>query len=59
MSAFNVILIIAYRLPSVWGDDADVWNPERFLEVGDAKQKTGLGVIANLCEVPIPCTHSG
>ncbi|KAF8517112.1 cytochrome P450 [Gautieria morchelliformis] len=50
-----LISIAAYnRLPSVWCDDADVWRPERFLEGVHAKQQTGLGVIANLCEVPIP-----
>ncbi|KAF8511968.1 PAH-inducible cytochrome P450 monooxygenase PC-PAH 1 [Gautieria morchelliformis] len=44
-----LISIAAYnRLSSVWGDDADVWRPERFLEGVHAKQQTGLGVIANL-----------
>ncbi|KAL0057176.1 hypothetical protein AAF712_016191, partial [Marasmius tenuissimus] len=33
------------RFKTVWGDDADVWNPERFL---DATRPTTLGVFANL-----------
>ncbi|KAF8589249.1 cytochrome P450 [Ramaria rubella] len=42
------ISIASYnRLESVWGDDADQWRPERFLE-GVVASKTGLGVIANL-----------
>ncbi|KAF8583570.1 cytochrome P450 [Ramaria rubella] len=36
------------RLKSVWGEDADVWRPERFMEGIEAKQKTGLGVISNI-----------
>ncbi|KAK0493368.1 cytochrome P450 [Armillaria luteobubalina] len=35
------------RLTSVWGDDAEDWNPNRFLDGRDAKQ-TSLGVYANL-----------
>ncbi|KAK0186151.1 cytochrome P450 [Armillaria mellea] len=35
------------RLPSVWGHDADVWNPHRFLRSPWGKQ-TSLGVYANL-----------
>ncbi|KAK0229262.1 cytochrome P450 [Armillaria nabsnona] len=35
------------RLPSVWGDDAEEWNPNRFLDGRDTKQ-TSLGVYANL-----------
>ncbi|KAK0210022.1 cytochrome P450 [Desarmillaria ectypa] len=35
------------RLPSVWGHDADVWNPDRFLNPLWSKQ-TSLGVYANL-----------
>ncbi|KAK7439362.1 hypothetical protein VKT23_017586 [Stygiomarasmius scandens] len=33
------------RLKSVWGSDADTWNPERFLDI---KKGTTLGVYANL-----------
>ncbi|KAF8509096.1 cytochrome P450 [Gautieria morchelliformis] len=36
------------RLKSLWGDDADQWRPERFLEGVVGNQKTGLGVFANL-----------
>ncbi|KAK0493367.1 cytochrome P450 [Armillaria luteobubalina] len=35
------------RLPSVWGDDAEDWNPNRFLDGRDGKQ-ISLGVYANL-----------
>ncbi|KAK0473875.1 cytochrome P450 [Armillaria novae-zelandiae] len=35
------------RLPSVWGDDAEEWNPNRFLDGRDGKQ-ISLGVYANL-----------
>ncbi|KAK0455346.1 cytochrome P450 [Desarmillaria tabescens] len=35
------------RLPLVWGDDAEEWNPSRFLDGRDAKQ-VSLGVYANL-----------
>jgi cytochrome P450 len=34
------------RLRSVWGEDADEWNPNRFL--GDGREKSSLGVFANL-----------
>ncbi|KAK0221384.1 cytochrome P450 [Armillaria fumosa] len=35
------------RLPSVWGEDAEEWNPRRFLDNRDIK-RTSLGVYANL-----------
>ncbi|KAK0504462.1 cytochrome P450 [Armillaria luteobubalina] len=35
------------RLPSVWGEDAEEWNPHRFLDSRDIKQ-TSLGAYANL-----------
>lgn len=34
------------RLQSVWGEDADKWNPSRFLD--DGREKSSLGVFANL-----------
>ncbi|KAG2074169.1 cytochrome P450 [Suillus decipiens] len=34
------------RLRSVWGEDADEWNPSRFLDNG--REKSSLGVFANL-----------
>ncbi|KAK0430809.1 cytochrome P450 [Armillaria borealis] len=46
----QVVLASIYsynRLPSVWGDDAEEWNPNRFLDGRDTKQ-TSLGVYANL-----------
>ncbi|KAI0644565.1 PAH-inducible cytochrome P450 monooxygenase PC-PAH 4 [Trametes meyenii] len=35
------------RLPEVWGEDADVWNPDRFSRIDIGKQ-TNVGVFANL-----------
>ena len=32
----------------MWGEDADEWRPERFIEGVESMQKTRLGVIANL-----------
>lgn len=34
------------RLQSVWGEDADKWNPNRFLDEG--RERSSLGVFANL-----------
>lgn len=42
---------LLHRLPSVWGEDAHIWRPERFLEGVESTQKISLGVIANLCEI--------
>jgi hypothetical protein len=39
------------RLESVWGEDADVWKPERFLEKSEDGQKIRLGMIGNLYEL--------
>ncbi|GJJ07024.1 hypothetical protein Clacol_001222 [Clathrus columnatus] len=38
------------RLKSVWGEDANAWRPERFLEtqVDKRKQRTNLGVMSNI-----------
>ena len=35
------------RLPSVWGEDADRWNPNRWIGMDNSKQTT-VGVYANL-----------
>ncbi|KAK0493380.1 cytochrome P450 [Armillaria luteobubalina] len=35
------------RLPSLWGDDAEQWNPQRFLHAREREQ-VSLGVFANL-----------
>ncbi|KAH8998345.1 cytochrome P450 [Lactarius hatsudake] len=41
------ILIGAYnRLPEIWGQDADEWNPDRFLNIDKTKQAT-VGLFAN------------
>lgn len=35
------------HLPTVWGDDADKWNPSRFLDSAE-KRRLSLGVYSNL-----------
>ncbi|KIJ43504.1 hypothetical protein M422DRAFT_253061 [Sphaerobolus stellatus SS14] len=43
-----IISFAAYnRLTSIWGEDAHIWNPERFLNDNETT-KTGLGVISNI-----------
>ncbi|RPD59127.1 cytochrome P450 [Lentinus tigrinus ALCF2SS1-7] len=43
-----IISICGYnRLPHVWGDDADQWNPERFFRL-DSEKQVKVGVYANL-----------
>ncbi|KIJ34130.1 hypothetical protein M422DRAFT_35204 [Sphaerobolus stellatus SS14] len=43
-------LALYNRLKSVWGDDADKWRPERFLDDDEsaAKPKIKFGVISNI-----------
>ncbi|KAF8507787.1 PAH-inducible cytochrome P450 monooxygenase PC-PAH 1 [Gautieria morchelliformis] len=43
-----VISVAAYNRRSVWGHDADVWRPERFLEDAELERKKKLGVIGNV-----------
>ncbi|THV07086.1 cytochrome P450 [Dendrothele bispora CBS 962.96] len=41
--------ILSYNcLNSVWGEDANKWNPERFLKSNALQQMTSLGVYSNL-----------
>ncbi|KAK0457464.1 cytochrome P450 [Desarmillaria tabescens] len=50
ISKGQVIMASVYtynRLPSVWGNDAEEWNPGRFVDGRGIKQ-TSLGVYANL-----------
>ncbi len=35
------------RLTHVWGEDADKWNPERFIRL-DMEKQVKVGVYANL-----------
>ncbi|KAF8478301.1 hypothetical protein JB92DRAFT_1843528 [Gautieria morchelliformis] len=52
-----LISVGAYnRLSSVWGEDADVWRPQRFIDGVETTQKTGLGsgdnLVALSCHLP-------
>ncbi|TFY79536.1 hypothetical protein EWM64_g4475 [Hericium alpestre] len=43
-----IISVCSYnRLPEIWGEDADRWNPERFMHM-DKKKQIPLGVYSNL-----------
>ncbi|KAK0451384.1 cytochrome P450 [Desarmillaria tabescens] len=46
-SGAYLVSSIVSGLSSVWGDDANEWNPSRFLDGRDVKQ-TSIGVYANL-----------
>ena len=41
----------ANRLPNVWGEDANEWNPDRFLDrQRDFREaSSNIGVFGNLC----------
>lgn len=42
------------RLTSVWGDDAQEWNPDRWLHFDwTAKEAQGIGMTSNLCVMSI------
>ncbi|KAF9223490.1 cytochrome P450 [Gyrodon lividus] len=44
-----IVSISAYnRLKSVWGKDADTWNPTRFLENNKQSISVNVGIFANL-----------
>ncbi|GJJ15876.1 hypothetical protein Clacol_010154 [Clathrus columnatus] len=44
-----VISIAAYnRLKSVWGDDAETFRPDRFLDESKQEHKIGVGVTSNI-----------
>ena len=32
----------------IWGEDADIWNPDRFSRIETGKHATNIGVFANL-----------
>lgn len=40
--------VLFYRLKSVWGEDADVWNPVRFLDPTLKDRQIPVGLVANL-----------
>jgi hypothetical protein len=39
--------LFSLRLKAVWGEDADVWRPQRFLEGVESNQKNNIGVFGN------------
>ena len=46
-SPFDIDLYSS-SLPEVWGSDADVWNPDRFLHIKTENQPANVGVFSNL-----------
>ncbi|KAF8525701.1 cytochrome P450 [Gautieria morchelliformis] len=42
------VSLCVYNRQSLWGDDADQWRPERFLDPLPHENKANLGVFANL-----------
>ena len=40
--------VYAPSLPEVWGENADVWNPDRFVHIKTASQPANVGVFSNL-----------
>jgi len=43
----DIAIHVYHRLPQVWGEDADEWKPERFLDTENVKQ-TSIGLYGNL-----------
>ena len=51
LNLLHSLLLSLLRLPQVWGEDADQWRPERFLEGSETAQggeKPSVGVIGNV-----------
>ena len=48
MATLTSVFCNVHSLPEVWGEDADEWNPDRFLRIETAKQPASVGVFANL-----------
>ncbi|KAH9173529.1 cytochrome P450 [Lactarius sanguifluus] len=46
----DISLVVYNRLPDVWGEDADEWNPERFLDPlrGFKEASSNIGVFGSL-----------
>ncbi|KAI0249650.1 cytochrome P450 [Lactifluus subvellereus] len=46
-TAIDLAIHVYQRLPEVWGEDAEEWNPDRFLNAENSKQ-TSVGIYGNL-----------